>query len=335
MLNERYEVLDNGVTFDWTGATLRFNARCVGEVTLKMLVNPGSLTHQTYLTVYVDGQRVGKRFVVPVYETGEKEYTFTLDVGWSSEEHTIEICRQNEAGMGNMTLMSLSMNGELGTAQEKECLVEFIGDSITCGQGNLTTVARNEVTSAYSDGTSAYAFLAARELDVDYRMVSGSGRGVLYSSGGSTGVGASWLQTYGIENDRRSKTQAYESKRKADVVCLYLGTNDTYGRSINNNVNFTDEELTKGMEDLMDVVHSYNPDASIVWVTGGITRSYKPMAEAAIANKGGEAAGYYLFDFSKSGLQSGGAWHPTGEDHALMATELAAFLRDKGLTKKN
>lgn len=321
-----YRKVNNGITFDWTANAVTLSAYCVGEAEFLLHI-PAAIKDHTY-TVYIDGVRQDSYYTPQVVNPQMQEFKVCVDVGNIAKVHTITLARRAEVIYGNTELQSISLNGELEKTAEKELLIEFIGDSITCGMGNLS-----KATDALSsDGTKTYAFLTAQKANADWRVRSRSGIGFCYSAGGTDSKAQAWDDLYGIENYFRNKSAAYENKREADIVCIYLGTNDNTawasatGKTMSNDADNVAAEMKK----MIGIVKQYNPDAKVIWINGGMTTAYAPYSKQAVAELGGAEAGYYTVDMP-NGFTGGGAGHPTAAQHSEMSTILYNFLVENNL----
>ena len=320
-----FEKLSSGISLDWTAATVAVKAYCVGNVDFKLHI-PANINDQTF-TVYVDGNRLSGYYLPKIDNASLQTYTISVDVGNVPKIHTIEIVRRAEAYHGIAEVMSVTLNGELEKNENADTLIEFIGDSITCGMGNID----NSGTALGNDGTQTYAFFAARKAGVDYRMRSRSGSGFQYSSGGETGAKYSWDIGYKIQSAWRSTTTPYVCQRQADVVCIYLGTNDLNGwlKVTGKTIQEDADNVVNEMKELIGIVKSYNENAKIVWISGGITADYANLSERAIAELGGEENGYYSVTLPKG--NSGGGGHPTVAEQRVMGEALYEFFVEKDL----
>ncbi len=315
----------NGYTFDWNGSALVVTAKTAGKMKVYL---SGNVANRNF-TLYVDGELVSDK-LKPVSE-GSGKYSVTLDVGEYPSVKEISFIRQQEAANGTAEILGFDMCGELMQSEENEILIEFLGDSITSGMGVHSIHHEDNSAARTDDGTSAYAFLSAQYLGVDYRIRSRIGIAVDRGYDAERKVEKSWLASYDLENCWRDQTTAYSESRQADIVVIYLGTNDMLSGRVNN--------LTASMKELADKVKGYNPNAKIVWINGGM-RDYETYLEAALSDLGGETAGYYMCnmpeefahkDGSGNYVNTGYHGHPGAEQQKVMAHTLIDFLKEKNL----
>lgn len=325
-VNGAYEALEGGVTLDWSASGLVVSAYCVGEMEFS-IHTPVSHFNQTY-TIYLDGERLPGFYELEVVNAELQMYSISVDVGTIPAVHTVELVRRAEVNFGLSEAVSVNINGNLVKAEENDILIEFIGDSITCGMGNIDA----QRTARSGDGTSTYAFLAAKKANADWRVRSRSGSGFHQSASGGHNVQHTWDLTYPLQNPWRNKEAAYENKREADIVCIYLGTNDNTGwQQLTGKTMAEDEDtVVAEMKEMISIVKQYNPNAKVIWINGGMTNAYAPMSRRAIAELGGDEAGYYVCEMPEK-MTSGGQGHPTAEQHKQMSEVLYNLLVEKDL----
>ncbi len=180
----RNSITINGLALDCTGSTFEFAAFCKGDVTLGIYVDaPDSYENQLYFTVYNDGQLLGPREKYKFGGTGKREFVIAQDL--EEGYHTFSIVRQNESETGEFCIKYIMLTGRLQTPpRERERYIEFVGDSITTGIGNLYTPETwdpnvDPKSKVYQDGTQTYGLLAARKLRADYSVVAQQGIGII------------------------------------------------------------------------------------------------------------------------------------------------------------
>ncbi len=294
-----------GITCDFTASGIEFTAEFQGELKLTLYA-----TDTSYFTFIVDGVS-SERICV---NSGES--TVTVASSENMSEHSVRIIKQTEAQMSLVTLKSLELKGKLsGPAPNKDTYIEFIGDSITCGFGNLCeNVTPDAGTSLYEDGTKAYAFLTAEKMNADYSMVSCSG----------IGVDIGWADDnisafYPLLSYYRSKTEMHKPDRTPDIAVVNLGRNDyTKGQS-------TEDSFKREMNSFVASLRAlYGNETKIVWVYGMMGPCMENSIIEVISELGGENANLYAVELPAN--YDGGGSHPSAEAHESAATELSAVL---------
>jgi hypothetical protein len=243
--------------------------------------------------------------------------------------------KQTEPQNSLTKLLSVSFFGELaGAAKDKEFYIEFIGDSITSGYGNLCVGGTSNPGAAVnSDGTDTYAFAAAELLGVDFSMISCSGIGIHRGYTNENGKGFNIDQFYRAESFYRDRNVAYdfEGKRVPDLVVVNLGTNDqSFVRQL---PDYDTEEYVNGVKKFVaQVREAYgDPDLPIVWAYGMMGTAMSDYTKTAFQALGGEEAGLYTVELQKN--SAGGGGHPFYIAQRKAGEQLANFIRDKGLLK--
>ena len=318
----RNTVASNGIICDHSASGIEFSAYIEGEVKLSasvsMRVTPaGAYEANTYYTVYIDGIRQEKRFNVP-----SGEATIIIANFEEGGVHNIRILKQTESQNSLSILKSLEFTGYFEEAPaEKELLIEFIGDSITSGYGNLCiNGATNPGNALNQDATQTYAYMTAEKLGADHSLVSYSG----------IGVAKGWPdflmeEFFAADSYCRNTSSAYEKSFTPDIVVINLGTNDhNKGASATTFMN-----KAKGLISL--VRETYGDDVKIVWVYNMMGDSMQVFATKAINSLGGKENGLYICGLPRE--QKGGGGHPSVAGHIAAADVLTQFIEDNVLTK--
>ncbi len=307
----RATVMSYGVACDQTASGIAFNAYVKGEMTVT-----ASCTADTYFTVYVDDVRLDERFFI---STSEK--SFTLQFGNELVCHEIRVVKQTEAQLSLCVLEGMTFYGALDKAPANKGLyIEVIGDSISCGYGNLCANGTKDPQLAkYEDGTQTYAYLAAEGLEADCSVVSCSGIGVV--KGYRDFIVSDF---YPLTCRYRSQTEKYDFNRVPSIVVINLGTNDA-----NKGAKEDDFKATLMYGLIEDIRERYNADVPIVWCYGMMGSGCADWAKDAINELGGEANGLYAVELPRD--NSGGNSHPSAEAQAEASKILIDFLKAKGL----
>ncbi len=336
----RTSVSGTGIACDHTATGIEFSGVMQGDVIVKI----NSRKHKewstsSYFTVYVDGERQKTAKGSDRFEVTGKQDLLVASFH-EQGEHTIRIVKQDESNYTLCDFENIKFTGYLTPPPaERKLYFEILGDSITCGMGNIGENGKMDVSHAqssiYEDGTLSYGYITAEDLGADVSIISQSGIGI---DGGW--FGHSMSQFYAANSYFRDANTKYTPKRTPDVIIINLVTNDYYlhGEASQNPTGnkYTPERIREQSANLIEQVRATYGDAGenipVVWIGNvmGIGSSYNDAVKEGIADMGGEAEGIYYLTATKA--SNGGAQgHPTVEDHYKTSEELTAFLIEKGL----
>jgi hypothetical protein len=250
-------------------------------------------------------------------------------------KHTIWIYKTTEAHTGPIFIDEV-ISDKLKTVEvPSQPLIEFIGNSITCG----AAADPSEIpcgTGSYHDQHNAYMAYgprAARALKTNFVLSSVSGIGI-YRNWNSDGP--TMPQVYENTDLRGGGERRWNfATFSPSVVSIALGTNDfSNGDGKTPRLPFDSATFTKNYVSFVKTVKSKYPTAKVVllnspMVSGSRNAIFidclnrvKRQTDAAFpADK---PVSIFLFTPIKA---RGCGGHPNVEDHGLMAEDLTAFLR--------
>lgn len=320
-LHGRTAVTSNGIACDHSATGIEFSAYMEGKVKLSVFVSmPSSgASGNTYFTVYIDGVRQEQRFNV-------KKGTATLTIANFKEGgvHNIRVLKQTESANSLSILKTLSFKGYFKEAPaKKDLFIEFLGDSITSGYGNLCANGTQDPGSALNqDATQAFAYLTAEKLGADHSLISCSGIGVVSSWSGNFVM----RDFFSAQSYYKNTTEKYEKTFIPDIVVINLGTNDQGKGDVSGT------QFKTGVKALINLVRkTYGEDVKIVWVANMMGPCMQAYSMQAVKELGGEEKGLYFCTLTEN--RDGGLAHPSKAAHSVAATALANFIKQKVLTK--
>lgn len=285
-----------------------------------------------WLAVFLDDQDTPAR----KFEITSADEAWLLWQSAAPETHRIRLVKLTENYKSYLGLTGLTMDGELLPVKPSDAgTLELIGDSITCGYGNLVLDPQRHFYSAEEDGWQSYGALAARALGLDWSCVSISG---------ITGVRhADWMMPFAMEElyaftDRPGQeklglpAESWDfAAHPKDYVVLNLGTNDCTA------IQFSPdrEELARFPADyirfLREIRRLNGPGTQIICALGSMNYFlWHEIAEAVAQyrRKSGDGRVHLLRFSPMHPLDGAGAdGHPSLETHRKMAAELAALLQ--------
>ncbi len=292
-----------------------FNADCEGKVSVKIFgettVKNGKL--DVYYTGYVDGERCETRYEIGVDGMHELVLAEDLEKG----EHSFRIVRQTEWNHGDVYVIGVTVNGKLiDPPTQKDLYIEFIGDSLTTGFGNMPHVVDDEEwggAPAYHDATQAYPYMVAEKLDADLSVVAIQGIGS--ACGGHPFTMNEVYNTYPRINEG---DYTYEEERSADIVVINMLANDAgYRREARLNI----AKIVAKAKELCEMVREQHPDSIIVFAPAAFGDEVKEMIETEL---GGAENGYYVTDIPQD--RDGKSGHPSVAGHERGTAALVPFL---------
>ncbi len=266
---------------------------------------------------------------------------YTVYESEEEQECTVRVVKLSESANSTVGIKSIEVTsrGDIKPTEKKEHLIEFIGDSITCGYGVEDEVKENHFSTKTENVMKAYAYKTAEALDADYSMVSYSGHGIIsgYTGTGDkvdtqlvppyyTKLGFSYAQYMG----QNAIDVAWDfTKRQPDLIVINLGTNDD---SYTGSDAAKQEEYVTGYISFLKEIRALNPDATILCTLGIMGDRLYPCVEKAVADYQAQTSdsNIYAMRFDVQSPADGYAadWHPTEATHTKAAEKLTAKIRE-------
>lgn len=287
--------------------------------------NSSNSDNQARIGIYVNGERIIDDMV------DKSEEIYSVINSETEVEATISLVKLSEAANSTIGIAEIKAKGEaIKPTASKDMLVEFIGDSITCGYGVDDPDKNHHFSTKTEDVTKAYGYLTAQKLDADYSMVSLSGYGIIsgYSGDGKKvavqtlpqyydKLGYSWSANGSFSP---SKVDWDFSKRQPDVIVVNLGTNDD---SYTKDKKELQEEFSAAYTEFIKQIREKNPNAKILCILGVMGDRLYPYVEEAVkryTDETGETNVFSLRLAPQSAKDGYGAdWHPSETTHGKVA----------------
>lgn len=258
-----------------------------------------------------------------------------------------------------LLLDSINSDGRLYAPEDKKYRFEFVGDSITSGEGLCGSKETFEWNSFIYSTENHYAVEVCKKLNADLRIVSQSGWGTYcgWNNDVNIAVPPIYEKVCGLQKGEKqvavgSQNEYGFSVWQPDVIFINLGTNDY---SAFNNPEFTDpatgvkykqimnedgslEEESKrrfidAAVDFLKTIRKNNGCARLVWIYGMIGHDFAPVIIEAVEEyktiTSDENADFLLLpDTKEDGL--GANWHPGKGSHRATADRIIKYLADLG-----
>lgn len=322
----RYDDRDpDQIRFAWSGSGM--SVRFEGS-SLEVLARGSN----TWLNISIDDQ---PNYAVRI--SPESDWTVLVQ-GLEVGSHAAKITTRTEPLVGEFVVSGLSTDGRfLPPPAPRGIRIEFVGDSITCGYGNLAPDETHSFDPATEDFARSYAGLVAAELEADIQCLAWSGLGAVRNFDIEPSPTLLERHRYG---NPISKSDWDVSRWTPDVVVVNLGSNDFYrlpppdpGHFRGALAGFIESSLQRA------------PAAKIVLLDGPLLKDGFPVDDSGRAlpslstvrdHLDRIAVGFPVgvvhrlsFSTANSEVGYGADWHPGLAQHRLNADELIGFLNRK------
>ena len=218
---------ENGVFCNWSGSGFTFSFTGTGAHATFFTHGEPSPDNTVYMGVFVDGSPFSSaRF--PITKSGG---VYPLAERLPYGRHTVRVVRETEIYYGFTALAALMTDGEADEIPPAPALrLEFIGDSLTCGHGNISSCANPEFTTAEENFSDTFAAQTAALLSAQLSVVAASGNGFAHHYGCETGNLIPDLYGYTDKlfcDARGVSPEEWDfAADKCDAVIVKLGQND-------------------------------------------------------------------------------------------------------------
>jgi len=247
--------------------------------------------------------------------------------------HTLWLYKATEAHTGAIFIKNVTGENLTALERPKASLIEFIGNSITCGAAADTSEFACG-TGVYHDQHNAYMAYGprvARKLNVNFILSSVSGIGIYrnWNSDGPTMPQVYDNADFQFESKRLWNFSTYTP----DVVSIALGTNDfSNGDGIRPRLPFDSATYIDNYIKFIQHVKSKYPEAQIALLgspmVGGNNQLIFQHCLASVKKNIDRlypTAKPVALLFFKPMQANGCTGHPSVDDHAVLAEEAAPF----------
>lgn len=312
----------NAPKFSYSGATIRAN---IDASTASVILNDEK--GENYFAVIVDKVYIGK------LKAQKGKCTYPLAQFDSKGIHEVEIVKITEERFGKTSFLGFELgnDGEIIEIKDKrEHLIEFVGNSITCGYGNEGRIGEH-FSAETENHYMTYAAITARSLNARTLVASKSGIGIYRNYAGPTEGNEDCMSNYYDRTFLSDKSPKFNFSERPDLVCINLGTNDMSTPGYDTTI-FMNRYL-----DLIKQIQANYDEPEIVCLLGTmLTGDPLDMARTCInkvvqrANSLGNGTVHFFEmtpqDIKKNGL--GIDTHPTVKQHIQSARQLTEFISE-------
>lgn len=314
-----------GVEFNFKGKYA--SVKISGDSTSLNKYDPNN---QARIAIYVNGERI----IDDMIDEPEKNYNIINSN--ISDNYNVKIVKLSESLSSSFAIKEIKLDGNPEPVR-KNGLIEFIGDSITCGYGIDDENKDHNYSTATEDITKTYAYKTAESLGYDYSMVSFSGHGVL-SGYTSEKINSEMTvpkyynkighSNYSLLNGKNPDEIEWDFSKKPDIIVLNLGTNDS---------SYCQSDLQKQSDFKLEYIkflkqiREKNPDSKIVCTMGIMGGTLFPVIESAVLDYKSEYGDnkIYTMEFDVQSFNDGVCvdYHPSEKTNIKASKKLTEFLK--------
>jgi lysophospholipase L1-like esterase len=275
-------------------------------------------------------------------EASPRQAVYTLATGLGPGEHTVEIVKRTESFVGKGVFGGFRIRA--GTTLLPPALrrhrIEFIGDSITCGYGDMVSIrdpSGAHFTAANENENLAWGGVTARTLDAELMVVAYSGRGIYrnYEDGPGETLPQMYLKSL---PDDPAPVAWNPSASIPDVVVVNLGTNDFSPVHVAPGT-VDHAAYTRTYVEFLRKLRGYYPKATFIVAAGPMLSDFYPPGYkawtniqadlgnvVAARNAEGDTDIHTLFIPPQS-PPYGEDYHPTAAEQQAMSDALVAAIK--------
>lgn len=275
----------------WGAAALELNVKAK-EVWIK--VSSDYDTYEPWIAVDVNGYPTARFMVIK----REPQWVCVASNMNPEIENLVTIMKDTQAMSGDnrhslfIHEVGISDEGEFCPVKPRAMKIEFIGDSITSGEGLAGGPNEGEWITQWFCASKTYAVQTAKELDADWNVMSQCGWGLCWGWNGdlNSKIPPHYENVcslmFGDYHKSIGAQDKYDFGSGADIVVLNLGTNDNGAffqppwkdeNGIEHVLHHEENEkasetdglvITDAVKDFLKTIRRNNPKAKIIWTWG-------------------------------------------------------------------
>ncbi|MBP5152937.1 MAG: GDSL family lipase [Lachnospiraceae bacterium] len=313
--------------------------------------------HEPWIAYEINGALMGRQMLLPgshdicLYRSMipgvVKNIKFYRETQAMSEDESVIVL-----------IKGFSTDGDFEPVKENKLKVEFIGDSITSGEGSYGALDDTEWLAMYMSGSRNYATLLEKIMDVETRNISQGGWGVYVAWDNDLrhNIPRIYEPVCGLLIGDRNKALGAQDKYDfsswvPDAIIVNLGTNDNsaftqpsmevpgYGLCKMRMDEKTGEKNPEDVKKIHDAIVNFlkmlrrdNPASLILWVYGMLGCELEPVIKGAMdayIKETGDKNVEYLRMSDTTPETVGSHSHPGYKAHFVAAKELGEYLSRK------
>lgn len=351
--NGRGRIVNGRFPMFYTASGIEFMIKC-SELWIEL--SSDYYGHEPWISVLLNDVRIS-RMMVPA---GKQKFCVLHNMNPNGIKR-VRISKDTQAMKDDtghfLSIDAIYTDGEFAPYVERELKLEFIGDSITSGEGLIGAKTEEEWVSCFFDSVYHYGNLTATKLNAEFRVLSQSGWGVISGWDNSPSLSIPEIYDYTCASNLSEDGKKFGALEQhdfnswqPDFLIINLGTNDNSAfynpewvspdGKVKHKLRLTEDgqkhpDDVKRFEDgiiaFLKQVRQNNSNATIIWCYGVLGCDIEPNILNGI-NRYQEQTGdnrvSYLHFPSMTEEQCGARWHPGPLAHQMMSDLLVEKIKE-------
>ncbi|AWV34476.1 SGNH/GDSL hydrolase family protein [Paenibacillus odorifer] len=340
------------LTLFWTGSAVELNVKS-SELWLE--VETDYDVYEPWVSILINSVPVSRQMLVA------GRYWICVFRGMNDRVvKNVRMVKDVQAMSGDpgcsLQIHAVKMDGKFLPVADKPHKIEFIGDSITSGEGSIGAKAEEDWIPMWFSAINNYTSMTANALNAEYRVISQSGWGVLTSWDNNPhgNIPDGYEQVCGLltgaKNEALGAFQAHSFESwQPDVVVVNLGTNDggafhspewkdevtgeSHKQRLNEDGTYHEDDIqafVDAAEKFLMKIRKNNQHAHLVWAYGMLGIPMMPAIYRAVdaySKKTGDKQVSVLQLPNMTDETIGARSHPGALAHEQAAKELTGYLK--------
>jgi lysophospholipase L1-like esterase len=336
----------------WTGSGIELNVKA-SELWIGLEADYSG--HEPWIAIIINGVNVSRQMV----QKGKSLVCVFRGMN-SSVVKNIKILKENQAlnedPLSRLQIHGVRCDGEFLPVKDRPLKIEFVGDSITSGEGAIGAREEEDWIMMWFSSFHNYTYMVAEELNADYRILSQCGWGVYtsYDNNPNKNLPAYYEKICGTLNGEMNISLGAHRDNdftlwQPDVIVVNLGTNDegafrnpewrdevsgqVYKQRMNDDGSYNIEGLRKfeqAVTGFLYKLRKFNPNAHIIWAYGMIGDGMLPSISRGVKEyeqESGDDKVHILVLPNTTQETIGARFHPGEKAHRQAAGLLADYIR--------
>ncbi|WP_342409915.1 SGNH/GDSL hydrolase family protein [Paenibacillus sp. FSL R10-2778] len=340
------------LTLFWTGSAVELNVK---NSELWLEVEADYDVYEPWISILINSVPVSRQMLVA------GRYWICVFRGMNDRVvKNVRIVKDVQAMSGDpgcsLQIHAVKMDGKFLPVADKPHKIEFIGDSITSGEGSIGAKAEEDWIPMWFSAINNYTRMTADALNAEYRVISQSGWGVLTSWDNNPhgNIPDCYEQVCGLltgaKNEALGAFQEHSFETwQPDVVVVNLGTNDggafqspewkdevtgeSHKQRLNEDGTYHEDDIqafVDAAEKFLMKLRKNNQHAHLVWAYGMLGIPMMPVIYRAVdvySKKTGDKQVSVLQLPNMTDETIGARSHPGALAHEQAAKELTGYLK--------